>query len=238
MLPLEINLDKDYNFLKTYPLFISQNCNVTDIENNNTNSVEDFCKLYINANEIVNFPKIKEHNKACVIYAHYDEDNIIKDYVIQSLRILTELQYDVFFYTTSTKILNINEYMFPYKINYVKNLGPGTDYHIWLNCLNKIKQMKNSYEWIMLVNDSLLLGINGVNNMKNTIKNMREQNIDLWGHWDSRDVNYHYLGVPIEFSNRLLDFVVNFMSQRIQLCKTFWDYVIHIETKLIQTKPN
>ena len=67
--------------------------------------------------------KYKEHfnksdNRKCLIYAHYDKNNLIKNYVIESLIFFSQLGYDIIFYTTSTSINNYDEDFFLFKINY------------------------------------------------------------------------------------------------------------------------
>ena len=60
---------------------------------------------------------------------------------------------------------------------------------MWLDKLN----VCYLYKRVLLVNDSLLLGINGIDKMKNSIEKMRSMDLDVWGHWDSTEINYHFV---------------------------------------------
>ena len=193
------------------------------------NDNKSFYNKFSYAEEPIIFPR-KINNKHCVIYAHYDTDNILKDYVINSLKILMILNYDIIFYTSATKILNIDLKMLPFDINYIKNIGPGTDWYIWLDGLKKCEK----YDRILLVNDSLILGINGIENMKKSINKIRNKNFDLWGHWSSSDLTYHYVGTPIEIKKNLRNELILFIEENLPKCNSGMDFIINIETKMIQ----
>ena len=51
----------------------------------------------------------------------------------------------------------------------------------------------------MLLNDSILFPINGLENFKNTIVNMRK-NCNFWGHWESNELKYHSISSINEFN--------------------------------------
>ena len=203
--------------------FINNKLKITNIfpdENYNTE--------HSKAEEHVIFPPINKNN-SCVIYAHYDVDNIIADYVISSIKSLIHVGYDIIFYTASTSINNID--ILPFTINFYNNTGVGTDWRIWLDGLKNIKN--NNYEWIFLINDSLLFPINGNDNFKNTINTMREDS-DFWGHWDSDEISWHIVGTPIEFKAIMIDTVINFIDNNIIKCNQEYDYINIIETKFAQ----
>jgi len=219
---------KDYSLINKNNngvVLLNEYSNITN--ESNWNTLEDYYNKFGYSEETVVFPKVDKCND-CVIYAHYDSDNIIKDYVIQSLKILTYLGYTIIFYTASSLINNIN---LPFKINYFPNKGAGTDLYIWLDALQK--ESIKTYNWIMLLNDSVLLGINGIENMRNTIINMRNCS-DVWAHWDSYEVNYHYIGTPMEIKNIVIDKFIYFLKSIIPTCKKKVDYILKIETKIIQ----
>ena len=110
--------------------------------------------------------KIK--NRAVAIYCHYDRDNIIKDYVVQGLKTLMILGYDIYFCTTSDKIINID---LPFRIYYFKNkdnITVGNDIFMFYEILKIINF--NLYDWFLQINDSMLFPIHGIEEMDNTIK--------------------------------------------------------------------
>lgn len=182
---------------------------------------------------------LSENNKSCVVYCHYDSDNIIKDYIQQNLVILMILGYDILFYTSSKKIINYDEEKLPFKINYYSNqsCGAGTDWYMWLDGCKKLKDGKKKYEWIMLLNDSTIIGINGIQNMKNSIENMRNQ-YDFFGHWDSNEIEYHYHSSYYEFKEQILDVFIDFANMNLKKCQTKQDVIMNCEVKFISYLKN
>jgi hypothetical protein len=161
--------------------------------------------------EIIIFNK-SNNNKNCVIYSHYDEDNNIKDYVIHGLKSLIYLGYDILFLTTNETIINID--LLPFEIIYIeKNKQNKTNevFNNWLIGCNMIKDNRKNYEWILLLNDSILFPINGIDNFKNTVIEMRKD-CDCWGHWDNYENLSNLIISPFEFKYTLLDDVINFMN--------------------------
>lgn len=210
--------------LKSYNLPISEG------ESTFWNSNIEFFNKFAYAEEPIIFPKITK-NKNCVIYAHYDENNVIKDYVVNSIKILMLLNYDIIFYTScEEKFLNVDSEILPFSINYIKNIGAGTDWYMWLSGLKKCE----NYERILLINDSLIIGINGIENMRKSIEKMRNKNFDLWGHWSSTEVNYHYVGTPIEIKQCLRNDFILFIENNAPQCNNGWDFVLNLETKMIE----
>ena len=210
-------------------MIISYNLPIKEGESTYWNSNKDFYNKFGYAEQPIIFP-IKKNNKNSVIFAHYDEDNILKEYVINSLKILMLLEYDIIFYTASPKILNIDSNMLPFEINYIKNIGAGTDWYVWLSGLKQCEK----YERILFMNDSLILGINGIENMRNSIQKMRNKNYDLWGHWSSTEVRNHYVGTPIEIKQCLRNEMISFIELNIPKCNNGWDFVVNLETKMVE----
>jgi hypothetical protein len=224
------NFYKQLDYKKDYSKLLVSNDGINyNDSSKNWNSKEEYYNIYGYSEENIIFP-IYTKNNNCVLYAHYDSDNIIKDYVILSINALIILGYDIIFYTASSSINNIDITTLPFTINFYKNEFVGTDWKIWLHSLQNIKNTQKEYEWILLINDSLLFPINGINNFKNTIQTMRNRS-DFWGHWDSNEVSWHIIGTPIEFKYALLNDVINFISTSIQECKENFDYISNVETK-------
>jgi hypothetical protein len=193
------------------------------------NSKQDFYNKYGVAEEIILFNKPTVNFNGCLIYAHYDADNIVKDYVIQTIKTFRYFGYDILFFTASQSLKNVD--VLPCNIVYVKNDGAGTDWKIWLKGCNYLKQQNNNnYSHIFLLNDSILLPINGVVNFGKTIIKMRTTS-DFWGHWESNEVEWHIVGTPIEFKYSMINDVVNFIQNKIPLCSNKIDYVLKLEVK-------
>jgi len=192
------------------------------------NTKKDFYSLYGYSEEFVLWPKIINRNESVVIYCHYDANNIIKDYVIISLKTLMILGYDIIFCTTSNSINNID---LPFKINYYKNSGRGTDWVMWVNEMKKLSNNK-SYEYVLLINDSLLFPIHGIENMSLTIKELRNSS-DYWGLWESNEEERHIVGTPVEFKYKLLDKIIYFIKKQFILIKKPRDYIMLLELKIV-----
>lgn len=199
----------------------------------NWKNKKQFYQTHGYAEEYILFPKKGSFvSKSYVVYAHYDAGNRISDYVINSLKVLHFLGYNILFYTASPEIKNIDPNILPFEISFVPNEGSGTDYKILLTGLKKMREDNVDCEWVMFINDSLLFPINGVNNFLHTITNMRE-NCDFWGHWDSNDIKWHIVGVPLEFKYKITrEHIINFLDFRLPKCNEFLDYINIIETEL------
>jgi hypothetical protein len=182
----------------------------------NWNNKKDFYHKYGFAEESVLFNTPSKNYNGCLIYAHYDYENIVKDYIIQTIKIFRYFGYDILFYTASKKLNNIN--ILPCSVIYVNNEGAGTDWKIWLRgCISLLKN-NNKYSHVFLLNDSIILPINGIENFGNTILKMRETS-DFWGHWESNEIEWHLVGTPIEFKFSMINDVINFINSSINSIK-------------------
>jgi len=177
-------------------------------------SNKEYYKKYGVVEETILFPNFEPCCDGCLIYAHYDADNIIKDYVIQTIKVFIYLGYNILFYTASSKIENVDQV--PFKINFVKNEYAGTDWKIWLHGCRSLIDKNVNTSYVFLLNDSIILPIHGVENFKNTITKMRNT-CDFWGHWDSNEVEWHIIGTPIEFKYIMIHDVVQFIEDKIKL---------------------
>jgi hypothetical protein len=181
---------------------------------------EKVYKAFNRQDEIIIFNK-SNNNKNCVIYSHYDEDNNIKDYVIHGLKSLIYLGYDILFLTTNETIINID--LLPFEIIYIeKNKQNKTNevFNNWLIGCNMIKDNRKNYEWILLLNDSILFPINGIDNFKNAVIEMRKD-CDCWGHWDNYENQSNLIISPFEFKYTLLDDVINVMNNSLNNIVTY-----------------
>ena len=202
-----------------------------DLLNISLGDKKGFYNTFGFAEEYTIFPKKIINNNGVVIYAHYDSKNIISDYVIQGLKSLIYIGYDILFYTASSSLNNVDINTFPFSVIFLKNEGAGTDWTIWLDGLRLIKSKKLNYKWVMFMNCSILFPINGLKNCKLSIDNMRETS-DFWGHWLSRQINVHLIGSPIEFKYELIDDIDMFIENNLKKCKNKEDYINYLEVKL------
>jgi hypothetical protein len=179
------------------------------------NSNEEYYNKYGIAEERIMFHSFKKDSDSFLIYAHYDSENMIKDYVIQTIKTFIYLGYSILFYTSSSKIENIDQV--PFKINFVRNEYAGTDWKIWLYGCKSLIESNINVSYVFLLNDSIILPINGIQRFKNTIQKMRNTS-DFWGHWDSNEIEWHIIGTPIEFKYNMIHDVVQFIEEKIKIC--------------------
>ena len=217
-------IDYDYNLLD-----IREKGDVNNQPNTKWVSKQDFYHKFGYAEEPILWPKQKSNNTACVIYCHYDKDNIIKDYVIHALKTLIILEYDIFFCTTSTEIKNIT---LPFKIHYFKNVGSGTDFIMANTIFNNEDLFK--YKWINLLNDSILLPIHGIENMKTTIRTMRQGN-DFWGLYESNEIQIHLCSnCFFEISTKCYPVLKSFYNSTLDKCTDKQSFIDKVEIKQTQ----
>lgn len=178
----------------------------------------------------------KTTNNKCIIYSHFDSDNIIKQYVLESLVLFAQLGYDILFYTNSTSINNYDSSFLPFAINYYNdsNIGSGTDWCMWYTGCTRIMHEPFKYEWVTLINDSMLFNINGLENMRQTIEKIQTSNCDVWGHWDSNEINYHIMSSFIELKHIVLSYFIDFCDANLFECKTKLDVIFNCETKFVE----
>ena len=217
-------IDYDYNLLD-----IHEKGHVNNQPNTKWGSKQDFYDKFGYAEEPILWPKQKSNNTACVIYCHYDKDNIIKDYVIHALKTLIILEYDIFFCTTCTEIKNVT---LPVKIHYFKNVGCGSDFNMANTIFNNEDLSK--YQWINLLNDSILLPIHGIENMKNTIRTMRQGN-DFWGLYESNEIKIHLCSnCFFEISAKCYPVLKSFYNSKLMGCTTRKQFIQNVELNQTQ----
>ena len=220
--------DNISNILYNYDLLNVKSSNKGIHNSPDWNTKRDFYNKYGEAEEIILYNIPMEQFNGCLIYAHYDADNIIKDYVIQTIKTFRHFGYDILFFTASQTIKNID--VLPCNVFYMKNTGAGTDWRIWLHGCNYLKKHPNNYSHIFLLNDSIILPINGIMNFGKTIQQMRSTS-DFWGHWESNEVEWHIVGTPIEFKYHMINDIITFIQNIIPVCTNKIDYILKMEVK-------
>jgi hypothetical protein len=224
----KLNMNSIFNNINSNHNFDLMQINDIDVSKGYWNSKKEYYLKFGYAEENIIFNKPSEKLNGCLIYAHYDSNNIVRDYVIQTIQTFRYLGYDILFFTACEKLINVS--VLPCKVFYTSNNGAGTDWKIWfLGCEYLIKN-NIKYNYIFLLNDSIILPVNGINNFKNTIIDMRK-NSDFWGHWESNEIEWHIIGTPIEFKYKMINVVASFIKQRLLKCVTKMDFITKIEVK-------
>ena len=174
-------------------------------------SREEYFHLFGDAEGMIKFPKISRDNKQAVIYTHIDRDNIVKDYVIQSIRAFMVLGFDVLFNTTCKRIKNVT-LPFDITLHDFKPNTPINDCHASMfgKCFLSKRFVK--YDHVIHVDSSYILPIHGIERMETSINKARETS-DFWMLYDTRGIVYH--NTCIEFSKKCIPFVKSFFAKHI-----------------------
>jgi hypothetical protein len=187
---------------------------------NNNNSLlfgfwtkkEDYIKVFGDSECIVKIPQPLKNNTKVVIYTHHDPDNIIKDYVVQGLKVLILLGYDILFNTTSSGIKNVKlPFSFHVHNNLPKTLSEA-DIHATMLCKCFLNTRFIKYSNILCVNNLYVLPVHGIDQMEKSMKTARN-NSDFWMLYDTRGIVFN--NTCMEFSKKCFPFVRFFFTQQI-----------------------
>ena len=147
------------------------------------NTQEENYKLFGESEEVVIFPKYQEPPRDVCIYTHTDEDNKIKDYVVQGIKTLIILGYDVMFCSSCSNITNID---LPFPIQYYVFEPTVTDEykhtHMLFHCLQTFDFTR--YDHILMLNNTMIFPVHGFQNMKKQIDFMRTRG-DFWSGYNT-----------------------------------------------------
>jgi hypothetical protein len=212
-----LNYSIDYTFLKCPEKGYIHNSEIR------WNSKIDYYSQHGHAEQDITFPIKGYSNGGVVVYTHYHPDNIILDCNLQSIKILMYLGYSILFFTSSD-VTNVD---LPFEVHKVRNQGVGTDWRMFLEGLKLVDQSK--YQWVMFVNDSLILGINGVSNFEKTITTYRNSGNDFWGQWLTNHVGFHLVGTPVEWKTKLVPDLIHFITLTLSRCRNEMDYITQLE---------
>ena len=187
-----------YNSLNNinYNLLQIENSAICNLTNNVWHSKSEFYNRYGKNEEFIVFPN-NNHNNKLALYAHSDKDNLFRDYCVQAVNTMSQLGYDIIILTTCSTFINVT---IPYRRIIYNNYK--TDLHMYQTFLNNNFNEIHKYNKVALINDSIILPIHGINNMRNTIKMM--ENYDLWGIWNSPEMKEHIISSFLHFDKKTI----------------------------------
>ena len=175
----------------------------------NWRNKEMFYKTFGKAEEFITFPIVSK-SKNIALYAHHDKDNIFRDYCQKAVITLSLLGYYVIILTTCATFKNCSSFFSNYEI--ITYLDSKVDFYMHNKYINNNLEKIKKYENILLLNDSILFPIHGLNNMNKTIENTRK-NCDYWGIWNSNENKYHIMSPFLEFKMIMIDDLKKFMNE-------------------------
>lgn len=146
---------------------------------------------------------MKEYKNRVCIFAHYDKDNMIDEYVYYYLCELLTVTQKIFFVTVSniskvevSKLENLN-------IEVIKRENVGYDFYSYKIGIEKLDL--DLYDELIICNDSTF---GPLIPMKNIFNEMKENKCDFWGITDSEEIMYHLQSYFIVFRKPILQSMV------------------------------
>ncbi len=145
---------------------------------------------------------IEQINRVC-IFAHYDKDNIVDDYVYYYLRELITVTQKLLFITVSNiskadiaKLETLN-------IEVIKRKNIGYDFYSYKIGIERLDL--SFYDELIICNDSTF---GPIVSMKNIFDKMHDEECDFWGITDSEEIDYHLQSYFIVFRKPILQSVI------------------------------
>lgn len=199
----------------------------------NTNTLNDISKI-LNWENPADEDILPVPGDNYAIFCHYDENNLIQDYVFTELMCLQKLGYKILFNSTSSKLINEDKlYDLVDKINYIENISIGTEFNILYKNLVDLENDQVKYDNILFLNDSLLFPTNGLSNMRETIMNM--QSHDIWGHWDeympTSKLQFIY-SCFYHFNYSVSEEIIEYLNMWLPKCSNRTEYINYIEWRM------
>jgi hypothetical protein len=181
----------------------------------NWNSKQDFYNKFGKAEEFIIYPTINNFSKVA-LYAHSDKDNLFRDYCINAVNTLSLLNYRVIILTTCRTFNNIHN--LPYEKIVITEAK--TDFYMYQKYLNTNSYTLSNYTHLLLVNDTLVFPIHGINNMSNSINNIINT-CDYFGIWNSPEHKEHVISSFLHFNSKLIIPLKNYFNKyNISHCST------------------
>ncbi len=154
--------------------------------------------------------------RACV-FAHYDKDNLVDDYVYYYLNELLTVTQKLMFVTVSDISKNDIERLENLNIEVVKRENIGYDFYSYKLGIERLDL--NLYDELIICNDSVF---GPLVPLKNIFAKMQDEKSDFWGITDSGLISYHVQSYFFVFRNSIL---------QSSLFSDFWDKLKILEDK-------
>lgn len=164
--------------------------------------------------KILFYKPIPSNKKGIVLFAHFDKDGFIDDYVLQYLKELKKLDVDIIFISNSPflKKKEINKIK-PYIYTIILHWYPGRDFGSWFIGLSLYKDIILKKNFLILCNDSVYGPFHVKNrpDFKTHVKKILET-ADFGGFTDSWEGKYHIQSYFLIFNKGILE------------SNIFWDF--------------
>ncbi|ELH0900764.1 hypothetical protein FXE34_03430 [Vibrio cholerae] len=135
-------------------------------------------------------------NRLC-IFAHYDKDNIIDDYVTEYIRCLYDMHINIVFVSVS-EIIDTSSIR-PYVMNIILRDNEGYDFMSWQKGVQAVSDI-DKYDEVIFCNDSCY---GPIYPLEHIFEKMNKNTIDVWGITDSNQMAYHIQSYFIVFKKNV-----------------------------------
>ncbi len=163
-----------------------------------------------------NKEKLINNNRACV-FAHYDQDNKVDDYVFYCLNELLNVTEKLVFVTVSRISNEDIMRLKSLNVDVILRENKGYDFYSYKVGLDSIEFSK--YEAIILCNDSVY---GPLLPLRQIFEEMRNRNCDFWGITESKSISHHIQSYFIVYRSNIINTLV---------FKEFWENLIVLHEK-------
>jgi len=153
------------------------------------------------------------------IFAHFDKNDIVDDYVYYYLSELKSVTSDIVFVSVSNISASHIKLLKQKGIQVIVRKNIGYDFYSYKTGLDSINL--NKYDELILCNDSVY---GPLFNFDNVLNQMSNNKCDFWGFTDSNQISYHLQSYFLVFKKSVIH------SKRF---KSFWDSLEVLDDKLI-----
>lgn len=142
----------------------------------------------------------RKRSRLC-LFAHYDKDDIIDDYVIFLLNQIQSLDCDIVFVSTSEELsVKSIEKIKKFCLRIIVRKNFSYDFGSWKVALSSCSDL-SGYESLLIMNDSVY---GPLSNIATIFNRMEQSHCDIWGLTDSFDPTYHLQSYFIVFKRNVV----------------------------------
>lgn len=154
-----------------------------------------------NGNILIQHNYLKKHHAKVAIFSHYDRDNIIDEYVINYLKSIFELGFDIVFISTAEQLSqNEIDKIKVYCRDVLVKENIGYDFGAWQTGITYLAEEIDKYDSLILCNDSVYAPLFSLNEM--FIK--MQGKYDFWGITDSYEIHHHLQSYFMVFNQNVV----------------------------------
>jgi hypothetical protein len=105
------------------------------------------------------------------------------------------------------------------------------DFGKWVYSLNNINNIQDKYDYVVFINDSIIIK-SSINHFFNI---MVKNSVELYGYTDSTEIRYHYQSYLFGISSKSCYKLIDMLNNNRSKINTFNDLIVNMELPLIDT---